>query len=129
MEGYSVKIREASRELTAKEKIALKDYSNATPLDTALDDASVLTISPVAYVILDVHNEKSKQDKDYVKYVIIDNAGNKFVTGSESFFTSFKDIFDVMADEAPNAEYSIDVLKKPSQNYKGKSFITCALAL
>lgn len=129
MEGYSVKIREASRDLTAKEKIALKDYSNATPLDTALNDIDVLTITPVAYVILDVHNEKSKQDKDYVKYVLIDNAGNKFVTGSESFFSSFKDIFDVMADEAPGEEYSIDVLKKPSQNYKGKSFITCALAL
>lgn len=129
MEGYSVKIREASRDLTAKEKIALKDYSNATPLDTALNDIDVLTITPVAYVILDVHNEKSKQDKDYVKYVLIDNAGNKFVTGSESFFTSFKDIFDTMAEEAPGEEYSIDVLKKPSQNYKGKSFITCALAL
>lgn len=129
MEGYSVKIREASRDLTAKEKIALKDYSNATPLDTALNDIDVLTITPVAYVILDVHNEKSKQDKDYVKYVLIDNAGNKFVTGSESFFTSFKDIFDTMSTEAPGEEYSIDVLKKPSQNYKGKSFITCALAL
>lgn len=129
MEGYSVKIREASRELTAKEKIALKDYSNATPLDTALNGIDVLTITPVAYAILDVHNEKSKQDKDYVKYVIIDNGGNKFVTGSESFFTSFKDIFDTMAEEAPGEEYSIDVLKKPSQNYKGKSFITCALAL
>ena len=129
MEGYSVKIREASRDLTAKEKIALKDYSNATPLDTALNDIDVLTITPVAYVILDVHNEKSKQDKDYVKYVLIDNGGNKFVTGSESFFTSFKDIFDSMSSEAPGEEYSIDVLKKPSQNYKGKSFITCALAL
>lgn len=129
MEGYSVKIREASRDLTAKEKIALKDYSNATALDSALNDIDVLTITPVAYVILDVHNEKSKQDKDYVKYLIIDNAGNKFVTGSESFFTSFKDIFGTMSAEAPGEEYSIDVLKKPSQNYKGKSFITCALAL
>ena len=98
-----------------------------SPLDTALNDIDVLTITPVAYVILDVHNEKSKQDKDYVKYVIIDNAGNKFVTGSESFFTSFKDIFDTMAEEAPGEEYSIDVLKKPSQNYKGKSFITCSI--
>ena len=129
MEGYSVKIREASRDLTAKEKIALKDYSNAVALDTALNETDVFTISPTAYVILDVHNEKSKQDKDYVKYVIIDSAGNKFVTGSESFFTSFKDIFETMAAEAPGEEYSIDVLKKPSQNYKGKSFITCALAL
>jgi len=129
MEGYSVKIRESSKELSAKEKIALKDYSNATALDSALNDVDVLTITPVAYVILDVHNEKSKQDKDYIKYVLIDNAGNKFVTGSESFFTSFKDIFDTMAAEAPGEEYSIDVLKKPSQNYKGKSFLTCALAL
>lgn len=129
MEGYSVKIREASRDLTAKEKIALKDYSNATALDSALNDIDVLTITPVAYAVLDVHNEKSKQDKDYVKYLIIDNAGNKFVTGSESFFTSFKDIFDAMSAEAPDEEYSIDVLKKPSQNYKGKSFITCALSL
>lgn len=129
MEGYSVKIREASRDLTAKEKIALKDYSNATPLDTALENVDVLTIDPIAYVILDVHNEKSKQDKDYVKYVVIDTAGNKFVTGSESFFTSFLDIFKTMAEEAPGEDYTIDVLKKPSQNYKGKSFITCALAL
>jgi len=129
MEGYSVKIRESSRELTAKEKIALKDYSNATPLDTALNDIDVLTITPVAYVILDVHNEKSKQDKDYVKYVIIDTAGNKFVTGSESFFTSFLDIFKTMVEEAPGEEYTIEVLKKPSQNYKGKSFLSCSLAL
>lgn len=129
MEGYSVTIVESSKELTAKEKIALKDYSNATPLDTALDDVDVLTIAPAAYVKLAVHNEKSKQDKDYTKYIILDTAGNKFVTGSESFFTSFLDIFKTMAEEAPGEEYSIDVLKKPSQNYKGKSFITCALAL
>lgn len=129
MEGYSVQIVESSKELTAKEKIALKDYSNATPLDTALNDVDVLTIYPTAYVKLAVHNEKSKQDKDYTKYIILDNAGNKFVTGSESFFTSFLDIFNTMAEEAPGEEYAIDVLKKPSQNYKGKSFITCALAL
>lgn len=129
MDGYTVKIRESSRELTAKEKIALKDYSNATALDNALDEVDVISISPAFYVILDVHNEKSKQDKDYVKYMIIDTAGNKFVTGSESFFTSFKDIFTTMAEEAPGEDYSIDVLKKPSQNYKGKFFLTCALAL
>lgn len=129
MEGYSVKIRESSKELSAKERIALKDYSNAIALDTALNEVDVLTISPVGYVILDVHNEKSKQDKDYVKYVLIDAGGNKYVTGSESFFTSFIDIFRTMAEEAPGEEYSIDVLKKPSQNYKGKNFLTCALAL
>ena len=129
MTGYSVEIKEASRELTIREKIALKDYSNATALDTALDDVDQITIFPSAYVVLSVHNEKSKQDKDYEKVVIIDNAGNKFVTGSQSFFTAFKDIFDTMAKEAPGEEYAIDVFKKASKNYSGKSFISCALAL
>lgn len=129
MTGYSVEIKEASRELTIREKIALKDYSNATPLDTALDEVDQITIYPSSYVVLSVHNEKSKQDKDYEKVVVIDNAGNKFVTGSQSFFTAFKYIFDTMAKEAPGEEYAIDVFKKASKNYSGKSFISCALAL
>ena len=129
MTGYSVEIKESSRDLTVREKIALKDYSNAVALDTALDDVDQLTIFPIAYVVLSVHNEHSKQDKDYEKVVIIDNAGNKYVTGSQSFFTAFKDIFDTMAKEAPDEEYAIDVFKKSSKNYSGKSFISCALAL
>ena len=129
MTGYSVEIKESSKELTVREKIAVKDYSNAVALDTALDDVDQLTIFPAAYVVLAVHNEHSKQDKDYEKVVVIDNAGNKYVTGSQSFFTAFKDIFDTMAKEAPNEEYAIDVFKKPSKNYSSKSFISCALAL
>ena len=129
MTGYSVEIVESSRELTVREKIALKDYSNATPLDTALDECDTLTIFPSAYVKLAVHNEKSKQDKDYTKYIILDNAGNKYVTGSESFFTSFLDIFNTMSKEAPGDEYAIDVFKKASKNYSGKSFISCSLSL
>lgn len=129
MTGYSVEIVESSKELTVREKIALKDYSNAIALDSSLEDVDRFTIYPTAYVKLAVHNEKSKQDKDYTKYVILDNAGNKYVTGSESFFTSFLDIFDTMAKEAPGEEYAIDVFKKASKNYNGKSFITCALSL
>lgn len=129
MTGYSVEIVESSKELSVREKIALKDYSNATPLDTALDEVDTLTIFPVAYVKLAVHNEKSKQDKDYIKYIILDNGGGKYVTGSDSFFTSFIDIFNTMAKEAPGEEYAIDVFKKASKNYSGKSFISCALSL
>lgn len=129
MTGYSVEIRECSKQLTAKEKIALKDYSNATALDSALDDVDSIVITPDFYAILDVHNEKSKQDKDYVKYLLVDIGGNKFVTGSNSFFTSFKEISDMMATEAPGEEYSIEVYKKPSKNYNGKSFISCSIVL
>lgn len=128
MEGYSVKIIESSKELTAREKISAKDFSNAMALDTELIDTnSTVVITPAAYLILGVHNEHSKNDKDYKKYLIIDTAGNKYVTGSESFFTAFLDIFNAMAEDAPGEEYSIEVYKKPSKNYQGKHFLTCSI--
>ena len=128
MTGYSVTIAESSRELNAREKISFKDFSNATALDTELIDTNdKVVISPNAYIILNVHNEHSKNDKDYKKYLIIDVAGNKFVTGSESFFTAFKEIFDTMEQDAPGEEYSIEVYKKPSKNYQGKHFLTCSI--
>lgn len=128
MEGYSVKIIESSKELTAREKISAKDFSNAMALDTELIDAnSTVVITPAAYLILGVHNEHSKNDKDYKKYLIIDTAGNKYVTGSESFFTAFLDIFTAMSEDAPGEEYSIEVYKKPSKNYQGKHFLTCSI--
>lgn len=128
MTGYSVTIAEASRELNAREKISFKDFSNATALDTELSDSNAnVVIYPNAYVILNVHNEHSKNDKEYKKYLIIDNAGNKFVTGSDSFFTAFKEIFDTMKQDAPDEEYAIEVYKKPSKNYQGKHFLTCSI--
>ncbi len=128
MTGYSVEIVESSKELTAREKISAKDFSNATALDTELMGANDnIVITPATYLILNVHNEHSKNDKDYKKCLIIETAGNKFVTGSESFFTAFKDIFDAMSKDAPGEEYSIEVYKKPSKNYQGKHFLTCSI--
>ncbi len=128
-EGYKVEIIAASRELNVREKIALKDLANAKSLDTLLNDVDTYIIQPADYVELSVHNERSKQDKDYKKYVILDGNGEKYVTGSDSFWTAFRDIFDTMRNEAPDEVYSIEVLKKPSQNYKGKFFLTCSLSL
>lgn len=124
---YVVTIRESSHELTAKEKIAYRDFGNAIKLDENLTDNDSMMVSPKGYVILDVHNEKAKGNKDYTKYIVIDNAGNKFVTGSESFFTRFLEIFETMQEDAPDEEYQIEVYKRPSKNYAGKSFISCSL--
>lgn len=129
MTGYNVTIRECSKDLSAKEKIALKDYSNATQLDAELDNVDSIVITPSYYALLDVHNEHSKQDKDYEKILIVDVSGNKFVTGSQSFCNAFKEIYNLMAQEAPGEEYSIEVYKKPSKNYSGKSFISCSIVL
>lgn len=124
---YEVKIVESSRDLTAKEKIAYRDFGNAIKMDEELTDESSLLIAPADYVVLDIHNEKAKGNKDYRKYIVIDTAGNKFVTGSESFYTRFIEIFETMKEDAPNEEYQIQCYKKPSKNYAGKSFISCSL--
>lgn len=123
MTGYSVKITDTSKELSARERVAVKDTTNAISLDEATKD-SPLVIDIDYYVSLDVHNEKS-EDKDYKKYIVVDKAGNKYVTGSESFFTSMVEILDEMADSGE--EFQIEVYRMPSKNYKGKEFLTCSI--
>ena len=123
MTGYSVEIKETSRELTAKQRIALKDTSDAIKLDTACDENAVI-IDPVDYAVLAIHNEKS-DNVDYENYVIIDKNGDKYVTGSASFWSSFMDIYSEMQGE--DEDWSIKSYKLDSKNYKGKKFLTCSI--
>lgn len=123
MSDYSVEIIETSKELSAKQRIALKDTSNAIKLDTACEEEAII-IEPVDYAILSIHNEKS-DNKDYSNYVIIDKNGDKYVTGSLSFWNSFMDIYLEMKDE--DEAWSIKAYKLDSKNYKGKKFLTCSI--
>lgn len=123
MEGYKVTIRYASLDnLSARERIMLKDTSDCVSLDSATTDSEV-TIKPEFYAVLDVHNEYSKDDEDYAQYIIVDADGTKYITGSDSFYSSFIDIADEMGDEP----FEIKVYRKPSKNYSGKDFITCSI--
>lgn len=130
MENFSSKIKESTRDLSAKERIALKDTTNANKIDSALDKAAEngerLIITPVNWAILEIHNEKSKDRKDYENYVIVDETGEKYVTGSPSFWKAFKDIWDEMRSESDEA-FQIEIYKQPSKNYSGKDFITCSI--
>lgn len=123
MTGYSVTISETSKELTARARVAVKDTTNAVSLDDATKGGPLL-IDLDYYVALDVHNEKS-EDKDYRKYVVVDKAGTKYVTGSESFFSSLTEIVDEM--DGSGEDFQVEVYRKPSKNYKGKEFLTCSI--
>lgn len=124
MTGYNVTIKEVSKELTARERIMLKDTTNAIKLDEAVNGEDPLVIRPAAFAVLLIHNEKS-DNVDYENYIIMDTSGNKFVTGSPSFWSSFMEIWEEMKDESE--EYSIEVYKRDSKNYKGKQFLTCSI--
>lgn len=123
MTGYSVEIKETSRQLTAKQRIALKDTSDAIKLDTACEEGAII-IELVDYAILSIHNEKS-DNVDYENYVIIDKNGDKYVTGSASFWSSFMNICNEMQGE--DEAWSIKAYKLDSKNYKGKKFLTCSI--
>lgn len=130
MENYSVQIIESTHTLTAREKILMKDTTNARKIDTEADlykaNGEDFIITPADYVILSIHNEKSKDRKDYENYLIIDKDGTKYVTGSPSFWSSFKSIWDSMKEDGDD-EFQISVYKVPSKNYSGKDFLTCSI--
>lgn len=123
MTGYEVKIVETSKELTAKERIQLKDTTDAIKLNKATQGADV-EIDVDYYAELSVHNEKA-DDKDYANYVIVDKSGERYVTGSPSFWSSFKNIFSEMAEETE--PWKLKVYRMPSKNREGKDFITCSI--
>ena len=123
MEGYKVTIKETSRNLTARERIIMKDTTNAVKLDEAANEIGGVNITVMDYAVLAIHNEKS-EDKDYENYVIRSTDGTKYVTGSPSFWNAFMEIAEEMVDEG---EYTINVYKIDSKNYKGKQFLTCSL--
>ena len=127
--NYSAVIAETNMELTARERIMFKDTQNAVSLmdmakDAKANDAKAIVEDIKGYVVLDIHNEKS-EDIDYKNYLIVDREGNKYVTGSSSFFSAFKAIFDEMVNETE--PWSIELNLLDSKNYKGKEILTCSL--
>ena len=126
--AYEANIISCTKEHTARERIKLKDMSNALSIDALLQDATDLEIDVDYYAKVAVHNEKST-DKDYEKLVIVATNGTKYVTGSPSFVRSLEDIVSEL-DAAGEARepFAITVFRKESKNYSGKYFITCSLA-
>ena len=121
--GYSVTIADASRELTAKEKVMFKDTSDCIRLDEATKEGEII-IKPIEYIVLNVHNEKS-DDKDYNNFILVDADGFRYLTGSTNLFNTFYDIFNEM--KGVDEDWSLKIYRLPSKNYKGKEFITCSI--
>ena len=119
---YSAKIVASSHELTPKEKLRCKDTTAAIRIDAATETDDLI-IAPAGYAVIEIHNEKSKDHKDYYNYLIFGNDGATYVTGSTSFWRSFKDIYDEMQDS--NEPWELVCTRRMSKNYAGKFFLTC----
>lgn len=126
--NYSATIREASRELSSKERVMYKDTSNAESLldfaKAAREAGGHATIDFKDYVIIDVHNE-SADNTDYIIFLFIDKAGNKYYTSSEPCWNSFANIYAEMKDS--EEDWGIEFNLIPSKKYNGKEILTCSL--
>ena len=127
--NYSAEIIESSRELSARERVMYKDTQNAISMNDFADNAKAegakaIITNVTDYVHIMVHNDKS-EDKDYDNYLIIDGAGDKYVTGSQAFWNAFMDIYNEMKDETEPWDIQLNLI--PSKNYKGKFVLTCSL--
>lgn len=124
---YSATVTSASRELTAREKLQVTDTNALTPLRESVKQTedNKLTVQPAGWIIVDVYNEKAEGDTEYKQYIIEDSTGVMFYTGSETFFNSFMQIWEVMKDEGE--DYEIEVYEVPSKNRQGQFFLTCSI--
>ena len=73
MEGYKANITFASKELTGKEKVMLKDLTNAVSLDDATDGNAPLVVDLDYYALIHIHNEHS-ENKEYDVCVFAHNS-------------------------------------------------------
>lgn len=122
---YSAKVVEATRELTGKERVAIKMFTGAHQLDEVTqnyEDGVLINVDYVAKVV--IHNEKS-DNKDYNKYIYVDKDGTMYVSGSETLYRTYQEIAEEMEDE--DEDWAIKVIRKESSNYKGKDFLTCVI--
>ena len=121
---FKAEIIETGKEITsAKEKVMLKDTRSAIRLDDATQSGST-DLYPVNYAVLDITNDRSEEG-NYRQYLIIDKNGDKYLTGSESFYSAFLAIYEEMS--GTGEEYGIRVYRVPSKNYKGKDFLSCSI--
>lgn len=120
---YTAKINSSIKELSKRECVMYKDTTNCKQLDTIITDDSDIIIDIDNIIVLDVHNDKAKDNTDYKKYIIVDKSGEKYITGSESFYRAVTDIYEELDGE----DVSVKCYKMESKNYPGKSFITASL--
>lgn len=128
-ENYVATIREASRELTAKERVMFKDFANAISLvdfaSAKRESGERAIVNIKDYVVIDVHNPKASDNTDYTVYLVIDDNGDKYYTSSNAFWSAFNNIATEM--KGSDEQWGIEAVLIPSKNYKGKEILTCSL--
>lgn len=123
--NYKAQVIEASKKLTGKEKVAVKNFVDMIQIDEATKETDAGLLINVAWTAqVSVHNEKA-DNHDYIKYVYVDKDGTMYISGSELLYRQYSDIAEDMKGE--EEEWGIKIIRKESSNYVGKDFLTCVI--
>lgn len=123
MANFKTTITRSNAELTAKQRIQMKDTADAISLNEATKEGAFI-LTPVVWAKLHVSLETDATSKEYDQIVIVDADGQKYSTGSDSFIRSFIDICEEM--EGEDEAWAVKVFRLPSKNYSG-DFLTCTI--
>lgn len=110
MKGYKVEIIQTNID-DKLEKIKIKNFNDALTLTEGV------VFEGVKYASLHVINEYSKNDKEYDKYVFVDEEGNMYITGSNSVWDSYNSVIEEFDD---GEIITFEVKSKESNNNSGK---------
>ena len=113
---------DSSRELSAKERIKVKQKAGCIQLNNAVS-VDNLVITPDFWAVVRIESDKAEEP--YLNYIVADVDGTMYTTGSESFWNAFKEIWDEMSTESE--PWMVQVFKADSANRDGQKFITCTV--
>jgi len=127
--NYTADVTSCLKDLTARQRIAVKDFSSADKLNEMITAENPKIVIDVDNIIeVTVHNEQSKGNSDYKVYVIVATDGKKFRTGSETAYISAMEIYkELEAADELSGGFTLEFYKVKSNNFDG-DFIKCNLA-
>ena len=126
--NYTAEVTASIKELTTRNRIAVKDFSSATKLnDIITEENPKVRIDVENIVKISVHNEQSKGNNDYDVIVIISKDGEKYRTGSTTAYSSAMEIYrELEAANELDEGFTLEFYKVKSNNFDGE-FIKCNL--
>lgn len=125
---YKATVTTSSKELSARERIMMKDEKRHVKLNQMVSDSETQSVRfmPVAYAMVHVENPESTRSKEYEYLVVEDESGKTYATGSKSFIESFLGIWEEMDTDNTGETFEIEVYRAPSKNYE-TGFLTCSI--
>lgn len=125
---YTVTIKTTSSDIKAVDKVRLKDLQGARMVKDLIPNVGdELAFTPVAYIVVHVVNEFSRNDKEYDQLVILTTSGDRILTGSPSFIDAFMGLWGELEDAIKDGEVFDFVMKRGESRANDSGFLTCYL--